>query len=284
MALTVNNLAPIILVNTVGQISVTVNDTTSGSPVPTDPYTLTIQVYYPGGDLFETFTYGNPDARLVKDATGVYHFNFGVNNPNNETNCPAEFLFNWQVVMSPASEPVNVVQTVRVVPAHVMMLLPEFRLLIDKSRKLISEDPTNPCFLGYTDADLFTYLTQGLSIINAYQPYVTFDIAHFPDRHRYILLQAGLIAGAMSQQLFAIDTDIPNYNDQGTSFVITHQPQLAALLNQVTQMLDKLVPQMKLQYVMSGQLHVQQTGSYRLTALLNAAPPGMLFRNIFFSG
>ena len=110
------------------------------------------------------------------------------------------------------------------------------------------------------------------------------SVEQFPYEYVFVLLQCGLVAGVMSQNLFAVDTDMPNYSDQGNSFVIDHGTKLAAFLNQVTAQLDKMIPVMKLKFVRSGSLHIQAGPNYRMSTLLSAAPNGALFRNIYFKG
>lgn len=234
--------------------------------------------------------------RIVKPAatTGSYYILWGDSTaPANssssgqqETNQAGDVIFSWSVTGASGSEQVSVVQLTKVVSARTMALLPNFRLLIDKSAKLVNDDPVNPCFLGYTDSQLIQYLQDGLSIINAYEPYPTFcTLDDFPSQtFRHILYEASLLAGVMSQQLFAIDTDIPSFNDQGNTFVIQHGPQLAQVLNTVSQRLDKLIPLMKLKFVRSGALHVEAGTNFRLSTILNAAPSGSTFRNVFFVG
>jgi hypothetical protein len=154
--------------------------------------------------------------------------------------------------------------------------------MIDKSRKFVA--PESECFLGYTDANLLNYLYGGLQTINAYQPSLTLTFENFPFTYKQILIDSSLVVGVMSQQLYAVDTDIPNYSDNGVSFSFQHQPQLASFLNALTQRLDKLIPQMKLQLINSGILHTQLGPNYRMQQLLEAAPNGATFRGIWFAG
>ncbi|KKM17779.1 hypothetical protein LCGC14_1672350, partial [marine sediment metagenome] len=102
--------------------------------------------------------------------------------------------------------------------------------------------------------------------------------------YEFTLIESALMAGVMSQQLFAVDTDIPSWNDQGNAFVIQHAPQLASYLNWLAARLDKMIPMLKLNFVSSGSLHIEAGPSFRLATLLNAAPSGSLFRNIYFKG
>jgi hypothetical protein len=186
---------------------------------------------------------------------------------------------------SDATEEVIICKNVKVISHRVCSLLSRLRLIIDKALKYISQNPDSPCFLGYSDGQLLTYLEGGLQIINSYQPSGSFTIDNFPyQAYEFILIETSLIAGVMSQQLFAIDTDIPNWNDQGNTFVIQHQPQLATFLNALLGRLDKLIPMFKLNFVNSGALHIQAGPNFRLTQLINAAPSGALFRNMFFRG
>lgn len=234
--------------------------------------------------------------RIVKPAetTGRYYIEWGdpnasQNQPNQtETNTPGDLIFCWQAVGAAGTEQETIVQVAKVVTSRTLRLIPYFRNLLDKVVKEVDDDPENPCFLGYTDSQLIMYLEGGLQSINAYQPYPCFaSLDAFcvvtQDKYRQILLEAGLLAGVISQQLFAIDTDIPNFSDNGNAFVIQHQPQLAAFFNQISQRLDKIIPMMKLHFVDYGMVHVQAGPNYRLAQLVSAAPLGATFRNIFFS-
>lgn len=184
-----------------------------------------------------------------------------------------------------ASEEVLVCKNVKIINHRMCSLIQKLRLIIDKAIKYVSSGPDDNCYLGYTEGQLTTYLEDGLQIINSYQPSVCFTVDNFPyNCYEFILVEASLIAGVMSQQLFAVDTDIPSWNDQGNAFVIQHQPQLAAFLNTLIARLDKLIPMFKLNFVSSGSLHVQAGPNYRLAQLFNAAPSGSLFRNIYFRG
>ena len=222
--------------------------------------------------------------RIVNPSTGNYYIDWGdptAPGGSTETNMPGLLAFLWKANVI-GQEQESVVQNACIASVHTLTYLPPFRDLIDKCRKAVDDES---CFLGYTDSQLLGYLDQGLSIINAYEPYPTFNtIDNFPRQFIYILLESGLIAGVMSQQLFAIDTDIPNYSDQGNTFVIQHAPQLANVLNQTTARLDKLIPLMKLKLVQTGSLHIEAGNNFRLATLVEASPFGSLFRNIFFNG
>jgi hypothetical protein len=85
----------------------------------------------------------------------------------------------------------------------------------------------------------------------------------------------------MSQSMYAIDNDIPQWSDQNAAFVITHYTQMAQHLNWLTQRLDRLIPQFKLHFVQSGSMHMMAGPNYRLAQLVAAAPSGSLFRNFF---
>lgn len=231
--------------------------------------------------------------RIVNPGVGSYYMLWGdaaapINLPDQtEVNTPDEFLFVWQAVGTSGTEEASEEQTVKVITPRTAKLLHPFRTLVDKSSKLVdNSDVDNPCFLGYTKGQLLDYLEQGLHLINSYEPYPVFcNLDAFPSStFGHVLFKSGLVAGVLSQQLFAIDTDVPNYSDQGNTFVIQHGPQLAAFLNQITAQLDKQIPLMKLKFVNSGALHFEAGTNFRLAQLVNAAPSGALFRNLFFAG
>jgi len=280
MSLTILNYDnSLILVNTIYRVSINVADS-SGTLI--DPFRLKLNVFDLGGTSKLTDEWPGPPTptRIVQNTTGKFYVDFGSAVPNDETDSPQEYLFDWEIELVSGGKITHTAQKVKVISVKTASYLPEFRHLLDKSKKLVNT--SNDCFLGYTDAQMLYYLEGGLQSINAYQPSLTFTMENFPLTYKQILLDAGLITGAMSQQLFAIDTDIPNYSDQGTSFVITHQAQLASFLNQVTQRLDKLIPMMKLQLIGPGSLHTQMGPNFRLQTLVEASPSGSLFRGIFF--
>ncbi len=268
----------IALEDTIERVSVEIKDST-GTDV--DPHELTLNVTdTSGGSSLLADTWPTPATRIVKNAVGQFYVDWGAT--ASETDVAGEFIFRWGIQLIHGGRISYTVQKVKVISVHTASFIPEFRLLVDKATKLV--DHNNECFLGYTDPQLVSFLEGGLGEINAYQPSGTFSMETFPDAFRQILYDAGLITGVISQQLFAIDTDIPNYNDQGTSFVIAHQPQLASFLNQITQRLDRLIPQMKLQMISSGTIHVNAGPNFRLSVLLSASPTGNLFRNCYFAG
>jgi hypothetical protein len=280
MARSVNNIK-VALYNTAEPVDIQVSD---GDFNPMDASVLQLKIMDMGGNVLWTDDYFMPGTNIIKpsDTVGYYYYNFGGQVPNDQTTQLGDFLAQWTIVGEPGTLPQNVVQSIKVVSPSIFGVLPYLRLLIDKARKTV--DSSNDVFLGYTDSNLIMFLEGGLQIINAYQPETgAFNIYNFPWKDfRHIALESALMSGVMSQQLFAIDTDMPNYSDQGATFVIAHQPQLAAMLNQITQRLDKAIPLMKLQFVSTGSIHIEQGPTFRLAQLLQAAPTGALFRNMYF--
>jgi hypothetical protein len=209
----------------------------------------------------------------------IYGYHRGPESANSGT-----ILFVWKASTADSgSEETEAVQSIHIIPSAVYQMLPQLRILIDKTNKLV--DVSKGCFLGYTDTMLLQYLIGGLQTINTYQPYPQFSFDNFPyAQFGSILVESAFLWGVMSQTLYAIDNDVPSYSDQGTAFVINHQTALAQHLNWLSQKLDKAVPQFKLHFVSSGVSLVQQGPSYRLNALLSAAPSGSLFRNTFLAG
>jgi hypothetical protein len=201
-----------------------------------------------------------------------------------ESGATRDWLFEWTATDGVhSSEPLTITQSVYVLPAGLWKMLPQLRLEIDKAQKLT--DPASGCFLGYTNSQLFRYLLGGLQTINAYQPSIFFSPDNYPfDMFGSILVEAALLWGVTSQTLFAVDTDVPSYSDQGQSFVINHQAPLAAYLNSLGARLDRNVPLFKLHFVRSGTVLTQMGPSFRLGVLLDAAPTGATFRNIFTAG
>lgn len=225
-------------------------------------------------------TAGTGTITLISPTTVQHAAGVPVIGENKETRSLGTFLFDWQYEMSVGGAITDAVAQVKVISPKTTMFLPDFRQVIDKSRKFVA--PQSDCFLGYTDTQLLGYLEGGLTTINAYQPSLIFTFENFPLEYKQVLLDAGLITGVMSQQLYAIDTDIPSYSDSGVTFSFSHQPALASFLSQLTARLDRLIPSMKLQLINTGFVHTQIGPDYRLNTLVSSAPSGSLFRNVYF--
>ena len=281
MALTVVDQSVLALTNTICRVSV---NTTDHVGTLVDPFSITARLMDLGGTVIleDTWTSLIPGTRIVRPSLGKFYVNLGDVTPNVETNSQQDLMLDWEIELVSGGSINHSVQKIKIITIRAASYLPEFKLLIDKTRKLV--DTNEECFLGYTDSQLYSYLEGGLGTINAYQPTLFFSMDNYPLEQKMTLLEAGLIMGTMSQQLFAIDSDLQSYSDNGVSYVLQHQPQLAAFLNQVTQRLDKIIPMMKQCYVSSGALHVSMGPNFKLNTLMQSSPSGSLFRNMFVSG
>lgn len=257
-----------------------------------DPDSLQLTVYDGDEVIYTETATPPPGTRIEQASTGVYYFTLGdpaaaENTPENtETNVRKKLNFVWRATAAGAhgGETQTAFATVRVISRKEAEMVNRLELLINKSAKMVNDDPENPCYLGYTEGMLLDFLEQGLQMVNAYPPTVGWhDLSRFPwDTHGAILLEAALVYGVMSQELFAVDTDLQSWSDQGNSWVLQHQPQLAAFLNGLTARLDQRIPKMKMQFVGSGVMRTNVGTNFRLRTLLDAAPSGALFRNLYF--
>lgn len=276
----------VVLLDTVSRLYVRILD--NGALVT--PTALSLRITTRAGALVyeDDITNTSPATRIVNDTTtdsvGVYYFplgDVGVGVANTETGYPDTLVVSWAAVTPASLGTMPIIQIVRVITPRTASWVAALRVIIDKAAKLVDEDPNDPFYIGYTDAMLVQFLEGGLAWINGFQPYPTWSsIDAFPDLHWRILLDGAICDALTQQELFAVDTDI-QYNDQGNSFTLEHQPKLSAILSSTWQRLEKTVPPMKRQYVMSGSMHVQTSPNYRLAQLLQAAPPGSTFRNAF---
>lgn len=277
----------LVLQNTTERIDIQVVDA-AGTPV--DATGLYFELRTLGGTVLYSENWITAPSRIVRTSTGKYYFPMGAttvpaSGVNPETGRLGDFLCFWQIIGPVDTEQQSIIQVARVASAYAFSLLPTFRLQIDKAAKRVNEDPENPCYLGYTDSMLIDWLLGGLSTWNLYEPYPTFlTLEGFPIEYRQGLIEAALLVGVQSQELFAVDTDIPNYSAQGSAFVIQHQPALANYVTRMAQRLDKIIPIAKLKLVRSGSLHTEMSPNYRLQTIVNMSPGGALFRNLFVSG
>lgn len=221
--------------------------------------------------------------RLVKSGgTGRYEIRWGVE--DDETETAGNYLFNWTARVNDTADEMQRTQVLVVVSPKVLSLLPYLRLLLDKTIK--PNVPEEYCFIGYTDSQLLMFLIQGLTYINGRPPYPTwarlddFPIGLYSD----VLIKAALYTGLISQTIFAIDTDVPNYSDQGHSFVLAHFQPLNTVKENLKQELDKYIPEVKHKFLRVGRVSIELRLGYSFYQMLVAAPPGSTFRNWWTTG
>ena len=285
------NMSELMLTNTKRMISITFTDDTetpaniveefdvSGNPKGT----VELQVQSIGGNEYYTETYfpnTNPATRRIQNlAVGKYGVKWG--DTSDETTDAGAYAFVWHVRKDETDEDNYGVQLVNIVSPKVLSLLPKFRLLIDKSLKVIV--PEEYCNLGYTDAMLITFLEAGLQRINAAQPYVSWgSLEQFPiSQYSEILLSSALLFGLQSQALFAIDTDIPQFSSDGHSFALSHFQQINMRLQSLEQDLARRIREFKMHFVGAGVLGAEFRIGWGWYQMIASSPPGSLFRNTF---
>lgn len=274
------------------QINITLFDDQE-EPEPIDATALHLKVLdMSNRKIYEEdfFTLPPVPARIIKPAgtTGKYYMDWGdpgaaVNVPTQtETSRVRDLMFVWRGIGATGTEPIVIGQVVKIIDPRALALLPYMRLQVDKAVKIVQEEAD--IFLGFTDAQLLMYLEGGCNIINVYQPNTSMVMENFPPTHRQLLIDCATIMALQSQGIYAIDTDLPNYSDQGYSFQINHFPQIMQFMAALQARIDRLVPLFKLNFATLGSIHVEAGASFRLTQLLQASPQGILFRGVFSPG
>lgn len=257
---------------------------------PVDASFLTLAVLDCNGteifteDFFNPPGGGQPGTGRIKKVDGVigrYFFPFG--EEGTETATVGDFLFNWSVETATGTERADIIQTVKVASARAFSLLPYFRLQIDKAAKIV--EPNLGVFLGYTDANLMMYLEAGVQWLNIYgQEQFAFTVDTFPAvRFRALLLMTSMYWGLLSQTVYAIDVD-QDFSDQGYSFNLSRFPKLSQFANTLSQQIERQAQLFKFTFVSTGSIKTEMGPSFRLNQLLQAAPNGATFRNIFTVG
>jgi hypothetical protein len=217
--------------------------------------------------------------RILHTGTGKY----SIKVTPDDIRTVGTYLFNWHARYDESSEDIYRTQVMQVISPRVLSLLPTFRLMLDKSVKKILA--IEGCYLGYADSQLVMYLLQGLSYINAQPPYPVWNsLEAYPiEAYSDTLIRSSLYIGITSQSLFAIDTDIPSYSDQGHSFVLQHFQPLNTMANQLHAELDKVIPNLKKKFVRSGTAMIETRLGYLWYTMIASSPSGSLFRNYYFN-
>ena len=227
------------------------------------------EAYWPTTDIISR--------RIKKSATGKYYVNLGTE--TGETDTAGTYLANWHLRQNISTENIYATQVLEIVSPRTLSLLPALRMMVDKVVK--PNLPSEMCFLGYTDGQLIVGLKLGLHMLNGYEPYPTWaSIDDFEiTLHSHILIKAAMYQILTSQGIFAIDTDVPSFNDQGHSFVLVHFSALEQVSNRIRSELDRLVPDVKKKYVRSGSLGIELRMNAAAYQIYQSMPSGSIYRN-----
>lgn len=125
-------------------------------------------------------------------------------------------LVRWRV----EGESVSGFQFFTVIDVPVVMLLSRLRIMLDKSLKDVSKS------WGYSDADLFMYLVNAVGYFNTVPPLTGYSIGNLPFILNDVIVELAQLYALQSQSIYAIDTDVPSYSDQGISISIDHFAKL----------------------------------------------------------
>ena len=250
--------------------------------IPVDPTTLTFTLTQLDGQVVYTETYSGvaPLSRTRRLAVGSFYFPIGDVNADplyiREVTNSGTRLALWEYVL-PDGTSGSVETSVNVLSLPYYPVLGRLRLLADKAIQQISTDIYNPLAIGFTDGMLAEYIMLGISMINEFQPPASFNLANFPvSDHTNILIQAAFYNLLTSQTMFAIATDVDSYNDINGSFAIIKHPKLAAMAAAQFALLEKLVPQFKMQfYNLNGAL-VEFSGRRFMLTMGGMGTPGAL--------
>lgn len=221
--------------------------------------------------------------RIKRSDTGKYYLAIGDTGYEDETSLTGTYLANWHARTDSTVEDVYRTQVIEVVSPRVLSILPHLRLAIDKSWKIVV--PSEGCYLGYADSQLVLYLMGGLHYINTFPPYPTFsNLDAFPiEYYSEILVSSAMYVGLRSQYNFAIDTDVPSYNDQGHSFVLQHATPISNYINHLSQDLNARIKNFKMKFLTGGMAATEMRYDLAFSAMLTTAPYGSLFNNLFVS-
>lgn len=150
---------------------------------------------------------------------------------------------------------------------------------IDKAKKRIGSE-----MIGYTDANLYLYLKGGLDEINSVPPVTSFTLENFPENYGQLLINSATIVALYSQILFAIDTDVPTYSDQGQSFPVEHASKLQSYLSSLISKVGTDLRNLKLEFSEIGAVLITLPTGYVFWQVIKSAPTGSIFKNLFVSG
>lgn len=250
--------------------------------VPSDPYSLRIIVTDENDVLV---VQGDTNNIVQKEDTGIFYIDTKGINPDPQKNgegydlvALASKMFNlkWFWRERDGGEEFFIQSFLYVVSSKTYDWFPRLRNQIDKALKLVA------CArIGYTDANLLYYLQGGVDEINNFPPVTNFLIETWPNQFGQLLIDSATIVALTSQSLFAVDTDILNFSDQGFAFTSDHFTRLNSVIGVLASRVESALKLFKIEFASVGSIMVQVVPYYPLSVMLKTSPRGALFRNLF---
>jgi len=246
-----------------------------GDGKPANPYSVYVKVI---DESERVLLEGDLVSGIVKkESDGCYYVNLVDSDYNLSSYAPKFLTFTWLYKELEDSEELYAVSNVYVISNKVYNWFPRLRNEIDKSRKLLNAN------IGFSDGNLYFYLRGGLDEINTFPPVTSFILDNFPDRYGQLIIDSSTVVALFSQSLYAVDTDVPSYSDQGFSFSTDHFSRLQSVLNTLLSKIKDQLRIFKIEFSSIGSINVQVVPYYPLAVMLKTAPTGSIFRHFFVS-
>jgi len=220
---------------------------------------------------------------IEKESVGVFYID-AVNStyvPNYDlvVNAPKHYTLQWQWQDVSAGEWFLILSYLSVLRNSTFGWFPRLKNELDKAFKLVGD-----ARIGYTDANLMYYLQGGLDEINTFPPVTGFTLDNYPKTYGQLLIDSATVVGITSQAMFAIDTDVGAFSDQGFSFTLDHFSKLNSMMTSLLAKIKDQLRMFKMEFTSIGGVQVQMVPSFPFYTFLRTAPAGSLFRNFFVSG
>lgn len=238
-------------------------------PVAYDPTSISATINNRLEEEVRTITY-SPGA-IHREKLGSYYYDF-----TTPLTTADDFSFFWNYANTVSSGTDQGSSMLYVIPKSIYPLFPQLRAWVDKAAKVVGLQG-----VGYTDSILYICLRHALQEINAVQPITNLRLTNFPiAQFGSLLIETAVIIALFSQGMFAIDTDIPTYNDQGTSLNLDHWAKIQAYITALAAKLGPQLKLMKMDYLSTGSITLTQGPALPLRVIM-ASSPGGLFRGLF---
>lgn len=249
-------------------------DTTVEPPVYYDPDSLSLKVLDNDTEVLS----GDYPTLISKEADGIYYIDAIGGTYDLTANAPKNFMFIWTYTNTAGGEVFTAVSNLYTIRQRTYDWFHMLRSQIDKSEKLYKD------FIGYQDGNILMYLQGGLSEINLFPPVTGFTLVNYPETYSQLLVNSATVVALTSQKLFAVDTDVLAYSDQGFSYQQDHFSRLNTVLTELLALVRDDLSRLKMEFTQLGSITVQVVPYYPLAVLLKTSAPGTLFRNLFVGG
>lgn len=196
------------------------------------PYELKMTLFAGSNELnpiYENVSYTKGKLTRVEDDTwNIFYYDI----PQGVLNIPCQYTVIWALQEYEQSDIVYDYQIINAIPASLLRMIKEVRMMIDKLQKKLNTSQ------AYQDSDVIEYLNKGLELVNGWFPVTYYDALSMPKVLDVFWVLAASWYGLNAQHLLNVELQY-NFGGQIDSFDFDHASGIEAFLGRVMDFMNQ---------------------------------------------